>query len=48
MLYGPGTIGGDISYGEVNADGSYKKWDQNQFRLNSRGEGTVIGASTML
>ena len=23
MLYGPGTIGGDISYGEVNADGSY-------------------------
>nr|WP_129734362.1 SusC/RagA family TonB-linked outer membrane protein [Parabacteroides goldsteinii] len=48
MLYGPGTIGGDISYGEVNADGSFKKWDQNQFRLNSAGSPTLIGAETML
>ena len=46
MVYGQGTLAGDISYGEQNSDGSFKKWDTNQFFLRN-GNPSVIGADAM-
>lgn len=49
MIYGPGTIGGDVDYGEKGADGKYKIWDTlGQFALNAAGRPSLIGASTMM
>ena len=49
MLYGPGNYSGNANYGETNADGSYKKWDNlNQFYLNSSGAPTLIGQTSRL
>lgn len=49
MIYGPGTLSGDVDYGETNADGKYYKWDNlGQFKLNANGQRTTIGAAEML
>lgn len=45
--YGPGNWSGTVSYGETLPDGSYNKWDNaNQFKLNTSGKPTLIGASS--
>lgn len=45
--YGPGTIAGDISYGERASDGGFHRWDTEQFYLDANGAPTLIGADNM-
>lgn len=44
--YGPGTIAGDISYGQKDSNGNYR-WDTEQFYLDADGNPTLIGADGM-
>ena len=48
MEYGPGTIAGDISYGERNSSGGFYRWDTSQFNLDSTGNPTLIGANNFM
>ena len=49
MIYGPGNYSGNVTYGEKNANGTFKKWDNiNQFFLNNEGNPTVIGLTSRL
>ena len=47
-LYGPGTIAGDISYGQRNPDGGFYRWDTGQFYLDASGNSTLIGANNFM
>ncbi|WP_287622576.1 SusC/RagA family TonB-linked outer membrane protein [Parabacteroides sp.] len=48
-IYGPGNYSGNVTYGEQDASGNYKKWDNlNQFFLNKNGDPTVIGLTSRL
>ncbi len=46
--YGPGTIAGDISYGERNSSGGFYRWDTGQFYLDAGGNPTLIGANNFM
>lgn len=46
--YGPGTIAGDISYGQRNPDGGFYRWDTGQFYLDGSGNPTLIGANNFM
>lgn len=41
-LYGDGTISGDVSYGDKDANGNYYIYNTNQFYSNSDGQHTLI------
>ena len=47
-LYGPGTIAGDISYGERTPGGGFYRWDTGQFYLDASGTPTLIGANNFM
>jgi len=46
--YGPGTIAGDVYYGERNPDGGFYRWDTGQFYLNASNSPTLIGADSFM
>lgn len=47
-LYGPGTIAGDIFYGERTPGGGFYRWDTGQFYLDGSGNPTLIGANDFM
>lgn len=46
--YGPGTIAGDVDYGNRADNGEFQRWDTDQFYLNSEGNPTLIGANNFM
>ncbi len=45
--YGPGTIAGNIFYGERDAEGNFYRWDTKQFYIDGSGRATLVGADGM-